>query len=353
MNDTIDSHARQRGISRHFKEVATGIIEAFGQNVVIFSPEPGDYSPARHIRSVRFRGSRRLGVHDILASILAYREKPRVFFSPYYGRAWTKAAEIFTVYDLIPELFSQYYSNQRGFIAERKHCFERAARLIAISQNTARDIVTCYPHLAAGKIVSIHLGVDDFFFENNQPQSNYSEKPFFLYVGHRASHKNFLRLLIAFGQSGLAQNFNLRVISPVAGGFTPAEINEMEKYHFQESVQLVTAVSEEALRESYTGAVALVYPSEYEGFGLPILEAMAGGTVVATSNTSSMPEVGGKAAFYFDPYQVDSIAKCLWQIAELPAEERQSRVDQGIAWARTFTWGRCRQQTVDVIRQFI
>ena len=102
----------------------------------------------------------------------------------------------------------------------------------------------------------------------------------------------------------------------------------------------------------YAAADALLMPSQYEGFGLPILEAMASGTLVATSNTASMPEVGGDIAFYFDPYDTESIAEGLRRIATLSDDERARRIDQGVTRAHTFTWTRCQEQTIEVFRRF-
>lgn len=357
LNDNIVSHTSGRGVTRYFREVADGIIDQFGSKVVICSPESRDYGAAKHIRSLRFRGGHRLKVHDMLASVAAFRERASVFFSPYYGSARTSAAEVFTVHDMIFELFPHYFPRTSSYIQrsikEKRRCMERASALIAVSESTARDIVTCYPHVNADKITVIYHGVSDFFFETSARQHGVGGKPFFLYVGNRILYKNFLRVLSAFGQSGLGRDFDLRVISPTVDGFSPHEAECLDRYQLRGSVHLMSAVDDAVLRQSYQAAVAFVYPSEYEGFGLPILEAMASGTIVATSNRSSMPEVGGDVAFYFDPTDADSIADCLRQVADLPARQRSDRIALGIARAKTFTWSRCQQQTVDLLRRFV
>ena len=105
-----------------------------------------------------------------------------------------------------------------------------------------------------------------------------------------------------------------------------------------------------ARRRAYAGAYAFVYPSLYEGFGLPILEAMASRTLVCTSNVSSMPELGGESALYFVPESVESIAACLIRSAAMTTEERCSRIESGVERARFFAWERCVTQTIDVLR---
>lgn len=354
LNDNISFLAAQGGIVRYFRRIIDGVVVSFGKNAVVFSSEQRDYGLAKVMHPRQLGPRQRRLIHDFQASIAAWHKQATIFVSPYYGNAWTTAAEVFTVHDMIAELMPEFFSrkqiNIRRFIAEKKRCLERAVKLIAVSESTARDIVAYYPHIDPAKIVVIHHGVDACFFERITPVKNVSQKPYFLFVGTRSIYKNFLRLLIAFGQSGLAKTFDLRVISPREVHFSSEEMVYIHKYHLQESVHLMTAVSDDVLREQYQGAVALVYPSEYEGFGFPVIEAMASGTLVATSRTSSLPEVGGDVAFYFDPYQTDAIADCLLQITSLSTPERAARIEQGIARARTFTWERCQQQTVDVLQ---
>lgn len=354
INANIDSFARQRGVARYFREVTAGIIDAFGDQTLVLAPEAGDYAPAQYIRSVSFRGSRRFRIRDALASLIAAYENIDVVFNPYYGRLWTTASSIFTVYDMISELLPQHAN--RGthlFVAEKKRSLQQAEVLLAISHATAQDILTCYPHLTSTKIVVTRLGVDQIFFLGGiSPVAN-QQKPYFIYVGNRGGHKNFLRLLTAFGRSGLAKQIDLWVISPQGAVFSPKELELISQFRLSPAIKLISAESDEALRDYYAGALALVYPSEYEGFGLPILEAMASGTLVVTSNVSSMPEIGGEVAFYFDPLNTDSMVNCMQQVVNLSAQQRQESVTRGIARARTFTWDRCRQQTVDVIKQLL
>jgi glycosyltransferase involved in cell wall biosynthesis len=357
LNDNIRSHTAQRGVARYFEHVTTGVIAHFGSRAMICSPIVRDYGTAHFIRTLRFPGSGGLGIHDLSATAIALIEQPTLIFSPYYGNIRTRIAQIFTVYDMIAEMISlpagQDDPRILKTIAEKKCCFERAVALLAISHSTARDMISVYPRLNANMIKVISLGVDTFFFERSQSDNHAQAKPYFLYVGNRGGHKNFRRLLTAYGQSGLAEAFDLKVISPSGNSFTSEETDCIRTFRLEAAVQLRSAVSETELRDCYAGAVALVYPSEYEGFGLPLLEAMASGTLVATSNISSMPEVGGDIAFYFDPYMIESIGATLRHVAYLPTTERQQRIAQGIARARTFTWEKCQQKTIDTLEALL
>jgi glycosyltransferase involved in cell wall biosynthesis len=258
---------------------------------------------------------------------------------------------------MIHELFSRDIPKggayERRFVAEKKACLERASSLIAISESTARDIVSCYPHIDARKIVIAPLGVDEFFFQVAKWPIDERSKPYLLYVGHRSVYKNFLRLLSAYGQSGFSSEVDLRVISSEGQGFSLAEQEQIQMYGLRSSVHLLGSVTEEELREQYAKSLALVYPSTYEGFGLPILEAMASGTLVATSNVSSMPEVGGEVAFYFDPLNVESIANTLQEVIQLPSVQRSARVAAGIDRAHCFSWSRCQRAVIDVFQHLL
>jgi glycosyltransferase involved in cell wall biosynthesis len=355
LNDNLPAPRTQRGISRYFEKLQEALAAEFSDQVALCSATPANPYHFKFYPSLRFKGSYRVKLHDHIATLAAHLEKPRVVYSNYFGEARVNAAEIFTIYDMIPEkIWLPQHNNRvnRRFVLEKQACFARAAAILSISENTARDFKAIYPTFAH-KVVVTPLGVDSFFFEKPTEKPLATVKPYFLYVGTRTPYKNFLTLLEAFGQSSLKEDFNLRVISPGLAAFTAEETVLLQKWRLEDNVELFCSVSEEGLRRAYAGATAFVYPSKYEGFGLPILEALASGTLVATSNTSSMPEVGGDVAFYFDPLQPESLAATLKQLAELPPSDRQRRLAAGLARARTFSWERFQKQTAAVFKGFV
>ena len=346
LNDNIISISAQRGIARYFGEIVGGAGRLLGADVAVCSPEPWRYGDARHIPSLRFKGSWRIGLQDKIMTAASLLLCPAVIFNAYYGDVNSGAAQAYTVYDMLHELTAP---PDHPFIAQKRRCLYRAAALFPISYHSANDLVHFYPDLDRAKIHPIPLGVDGSFFAPVREQATAAGKPYFLYVGHRTPYKNFMRLLEAFGQSDLARDFDLSVISPV-GAFSDEERAAMARYNLEGTIDLTIAPTDEELRRAYAGAYAFVYPSIYEGFGLPILEAFASRTVVCTSNVSSMPELGGDAALYFVPEDVTSIALCLLRTAQLTAAERQERINAGVARARFFTWERCVTQTINVLR---
>lgn len=364
INDSILFPKIQRGVTRYFQHILDALIATYGERVTVYSSVMRNYGPARHVAAppgFTFRGSTRVGINQLVKRVrdrqlrrIILREHPRFIYSPYYGGVYTGVPQIFTVYDMIHERFPSYFSSSdpetRWFIAEKRNCLENAALLLAISRNTADDILRIYPQVAPEKIRVVYLGVDEVFFARNAQAPFRCERPYFLYVGHRSRYKNFLTLVHAYGVAGLADQYDLRVVSPSSGGFERPEEELITRLGLSDHVHLVTALGERDLIEYYAGAVALVYPSEYEGFGLPILEGMAAGTVVLTSNVSSMPEVGGDVAIYFDPTSPDSIAQAMQIAVRLQLEERQAIIARGVARAKMFSWRRCQEQTIAVLR---
>lgn len=353
VNDNVPWGAR--GMARYFSHALDGLIDHFGDQIIVFSPIARDYRPATHLPALHFKGSEQLGLHDKLATWAVRRARPQALYSAWFNAIRTSVRQAIVVYDLIYERFPSYHSWMqtplRNLARERQSSLERADSILAISHSTARDILTYYPRVEPARIRITPLGVDALFFAARPAPRTSPGRPYLLYVGFRTGHKNFLRLLEAYGRSGLARDFALRVISAL-----PCRADErqvIDRYQLGAHVQWVPSASDAELCAHYAEAAAFVYPSEYEGFGLPIVEAMAAGTVVVTSNVSSMPEIGGSAALYFDPYDIDSIAAKLQAAVELSAAERQQRLDEGQARARTFTWERCQQQTVAAIRELL
>lgn len=348
-NDNLVS-ANFRGMRRYFTELIHGANVRFGRDLLVYAPAEVALGTANCIPAIQVRGQQPLRLNQAIVSVIALVLRPKVLFSAYYADVYTPGHEVFTVYDMIPELMPQYFPpgdrGNRNFIEQKRRSLERASLILSISASTARDLLAFYPQLDASRVVVTPLGVDAAFFET-PPVLDGKHRPYFLYVGHRGRHKNFSRLLTAFAHSGLATRCDLIVLSP--GDFQPDERASIQELDLASSVRIVASASDTTLRSYYRQAVALVYPSEYEGFGLPILEAMACGTLVATSSTSSMPEVGGDVAFYFDPLSVTSMAQTLIDVATLDTSARQQCIIRGIAHAKTFTWERCARQTADAI----
>jgi glycosyltransferase involved in cell wall biosynthesis len=223
----------------------------------------------------------------------------------------------------------------------------RADRIIAVSRYTADDLIR-RAGVAASRVEVVHHGLDPAFAEiDEQPQAAGGDERYFLAVGGISPRKNTRRLIEAFARwrakGGTRAAYELRITgisldaSAGVGGDLPA------------GVSLLGYVEKAELRRLYAGAAAFLYPSIYEGFGLPIIEAMACGAPVLTSSTASAPEVAGGAAVLVDPLSLESIDAGLDRVTD-PDEARRLR-SLGRERARHFHWSAAAGRTLEVYRE--
>jgi glycosyltransferase involved in cell wall biosynthesis len=177
------------------------------------------------------------------------------------------------------------------------------------------------------------------------------EEPFFLYVGHRYAHKNFPRLRAAFAESLLFKTHKLVCF----GGdqFTEDEQKRAKELGIPpDRIVQISGGNDDLLSRYYASAEAFVYPSEYEGFGIPLLEAMECGCPVICSNNSSIPEVAGDAAIYFDAEDIHSISNAMLRVAQSPSE-RSQLIMKGKVRCKQFSWDICARQTYSVYERLL
>ncbi len=357
----IESSVRQSrgGVARYVRQMVRGLHSRYGHHFVACSGLAGLPESVRRVRlPLRYpwRYTSRLLYEGTtllergLLCAVEKRLKPSVIFSPFYGPLASLTPQVFTVYDLILHLFPEYFpaKARRLELEHMRRCFLRAAAILCISNSTRTDLFRFHPDLDPKKVHVVPLGVSQLFY---QPPIPTNSRPYFLFVGTRFGYKNFDRLLEAFSLSGLAHEFDLRVISPQTPGaeWSAAERDFILSKDLEKSVKLHVGASDQELGSAYAGAVAFICPSEYEGFGLPVLEAFAAGTIVACSRTSSLPEAGGAAAFYFDPLDVQNIATSLNEVVQLDAVQRAERVREGRRHAKNLSWDKCINTTCEIL----
>jgi len=237
-----------------------------------------------------------------------------------------------TVHDLQHELYPRFFP--RGELAYRRIVYgwtlRRSAIVIAISEH-ARETLLERHDLAPDRVRTIHLGLDhEHFRPDGRPR-----EPFLLYPGNRWPHKNHERLFEAFAVVRRERS-DLRLVLTGSGH---------DRAPLPEAVESRGRVSDEELAELYRSASCLVFPSLYEGFGLPPLEAMACGCPVAVARATSLPEVCGDAAEYFDPFSAEDMASAVLRALE------GRLVEEGLARAAGFTWEACAEAHEAVYRE--
>ena len=275
------------------------------------------------------------------------------------GPLWAPAPVIVTVFDVAFLVFPETKTPEDASYWSTwvRRSVRRAERVIATSEATKRDLVNLCG-TPPERIVTIPLGVDPRFRpaedaeQARQICSRYGAiSPFVLYVGNIEPRKNLVRLVAAYHRlKGRYKDLPKLVICGEKGWLYDDVFRTVEELNLQEDVLFIGYVSHYELMCLYTEAQALLYPSLYEGFGLPILEAMACGTPVVTSNVSSMPEVAGDAAILVDPYSEAEIADAIEAVLT-DATLHARLINRGFAQAKRFTWTDVARRTLDVYRE--
>lgn len=269
---------------------------------------------------------------------------------------WTRARMVVTCHD-VAALVSDAYADERFRrmkIRRYRHVAERADRIIAISESTRADIVR---HLGveAAKITVVPLGVSgDFAPRPPDEQAAVCralglDRPFVLCVGAITRRKNTRRVIQAFHRVARQRDVLLALVGRPGYGWE-TELAPIQELGLTDKVRRIGHVADGDLPALYSAARAVLFPSLYEGFGIPVLEAMACGTPTVTSNCSSLPEVAGDAALLVDPLDVEAIAEAALRLLDDGAL-RDSLRAKGLARARLFPWSRTAAETLKVYRE--
>ncbi|MBD2447737.1 glycosyltransferase [Nostoc sp. FACHB-152] len=258
-----------------------------------------------------------------------------LFISSYYTTPMTTPS-VFMAYDMIPEVMGWNMDNPMWQVKHQG--IQQASSHIAISEHTARDLARFFPEVAVESITVAHCGVSSTFSpakaeEVNAFKAKYGiTKPYFILVGAGNGYKNSMLFFQAFAQ--LASSYGFDIVCTGSGGILAPEFRACTLGSSVYMLQL----SDEELAIAYSGAVALVYPSKYEGFGMPIVEAMACGCPVITCANASIPEVGGEAVIYVKDDDVYGLANALCDVQK--PSVRQALIKAGLAQAQKFSWSK-------------
>ncbi|MGL5035258.1 MAG: glycosyltransferase family 4 protein, partial [Microcystaceae cyanobacterium] len=228
---------------------------------------------------------------------------------------------------------------------------KQAQHLLCNSQATADDLVTMLG-VPANKITPILLGYNQQYFRHLEKPASPPEKPYFLYLGRHDPHKNLSRLISAFAQLSQPQNYELWLAGPSDRRFTPKLMAQAKELGIESQIKCLDYVPFEQLPMIINQALAMVFPSLWEGFGFPVLEAMACGTPVITSNLSSLPEVAENAALLVDPYSIADISLAMQKITT-DSLLRSQLSHRGLERAKILTWEKTGLETLGVLKQFL
>lgn len=305
------------------------------------TPEQGTKG---HLRRLLWTGMQLPQIYQKLRSRLLFSPIPE---APLYSNC----RYIVTVHDFIPLRFprlSPLTPYHRYYIPQ---VLRQAQHIICNSNATASDIID-FCQIPASKITPIPLAYDASHFRTDDSISDRPTRPYFLYIGRHDPHKNLPRIVAAFAAMPGCHDYELWLAGTPDRRYTPKLKAQIEFLGITQQVKLLDYVPYSDLPKMLRNAITLVFPSLWEGFGIPVLEAMACGTPVITSNLSSLPEVAGDAAILVNPYNTQEISAAMQAIAS-NTELRSHLSRLGIARSSQFSWRQTGLATQEVLQRFL
>lgn len=349
------------GISRYFVEVIRRLKKQANCEPIILAPiYINEYlshlGAEHHVKGVKFPVFPRTGriiqaLSQLCTRLILLFSKPDIYHETYYldkKLAPSGVKVVLTVYDMIHERFPEQFLSTDKTSKQKLAATIRADHIICISEHTKKDLMDLFK-TPEEKISVVYLGISFCEYEQLGKTSLVTDKPFLLYVGSRSGYKNFNKLMSAYSTSNLSKQFDLVAFG--GGGFNKNENLQIDAHGLKSKVHHVSG-SDELLSNYYSQAEVFVYPSLYEGFGIPPLEAMHFDCPVACSDTSSIPEVVGKAACFFDPNDENSIVKAINKITS-NEDFKNDLIIKGKQRVKKFTWDKCANETLNVYRNLI
>jgi len=276
--------------------------------------------------------------NDLFFEYYVQKFKPQIIHYTYYNKLFNfnNVKKIITIYDLIHEKFY----NKKNL---KKKSLDSIDRIICISKNTQNELIDYYK-VDRNKTSVVYLASK--FYYNKSELIKEKNKPYLLFVGDRFGYKNFDNFIKSISRSRLLKN-KIKIVCFGIFPFTKQELEFLKNEQINlENITFIKG-NDELLKKLYLNSIALVYPSLYEGFGLPIIEAMSLGCPVACSNTSSMKEVGGDAVNYFNPNDIDSMTNSIEEVV-FSNEKRNILIERGFLQNKKFTWNKCATETLKV-----
>lgn len=354
----------QGGITRCFDELLARVGRYDNELEILFHlPARYRRTPPRApwlrtIRDRRIRPHRFFGPIMRRASMARLRTlKPRVFHSTYYTRPyWPGMQSVVTVHDFAHQRFPELMTDMDHELPSRmKRAIEEASAIIAVSE-TVRGQVLEYTRAEPSRTVVIPHGIGDAFKPNDSDPGKIGRvldkhgvrRPYWLHVGRREGYKNFMALMRAFVARAGHEDAALVAVGG-APELEPEPARLVAEHRLDARVHVLHGVSDEELRLLYADATALVFPSFDEGFGIPLLEAMACGTVSIASDIPAFREVAGRAALYFDPHAWHALSEHMRRVAEDEAV-RDDLIRAGRERVQEFSWDVSARALAEVYR---
>jgi len=293
--------------------------------------------------------------------LYSHKPRPDVFFTPtHYSPRFSPIPTVMSVMDLsyvhYPELFNR--SDLFQLMNWTSYSVRNAKKVFTISQSSKNDIIKIY-NVSDNKVLVTYPGIKTTVQKTDLTMKDLEQKygisnEFILFVGTLQPRKNITKLIEAYSKLYAKEQFRKKKIQLIVigkkGWQYESILSTPEKLGVEKQVKFLEFVDDDELSVFYKNALCFVLPSLYEGFGLPVLEAMKNDCPVITSNVSSLPEAGGDAALYIDPLNVDSIADTIEEVVNDP-KLRTELIKKGQEHIKKFNWEKTAKETLKVLEE--
>lgn len=270
------------------------------------------------------------------------------FFDPYFLRFIGSKPFVVTIHDMIPELFPQYYDRNDIQIRHKHIALPQAAHIIAVSLQTKTDLCRIMD-IKEEQVSVVYHGADESQYIPNNNEKNFE---YILYVGERHFYKNFNNFIKSCLPI-LKRHKELKVIC-TGKPFNDSERKMFKEYGIENRVTQIFVESDQEMLDLYHYALAFVYPSSYEGFGLPILEAYKADCPVLLNNASCFPEIAGDAAIYFNMNENENNFEEQFEMFyHLNGTERKDLIKRQHERLKRYSWEKSAKQSAEIYKRII
>lgn len=287
-----------------------------------------------------------------LLSVALQLVRPQILHETAHGQVEARVPRatrvVTTLHDMTVERYPQWFDRAERRMADKLAALRRADAIICISAHTLRDLLDRYPEFGS-RCTVVHHGVT--LPKAGGTVTQVLPSRYLLYVGTRRTYKNFLPLLRALGEARRLPP-SLQLLCFGGGPLDAAERALCAEVGWHEPRVIQIDGDDALLAEAYHRAELFIFPSLYEGFGMPLTEAMVQGCPIACSHASSFPEVCGDAAAYFDAEDPYDMAMCIESII-LDSTRRQALAEAASRRGKSFSWHRCAEQTLQVYKRVL
>lgn len=336
----------------NYAEVKSEILLGLSNTIYPFASLNGPRLRVTTAASSLPPGAKRYTVNEAISSLAVLSRGTYDIYHPTLCRAIPfvrRRRVVVTHHDCAHETYPHLFRNSGLILRNKRKLYQTADAILCVSASSRDDLLRYY-EIDPKRTFVVHHGISLPKDESPIPWGALPKRPYLLFVGFRETYKNFSMLLSAYATSGLASEFDLLAVG--GNEFSETEKSEFLRLNVNNSVKHFFRISDGELSKLYRWATLFVYPSLYQGFGFPPLEAMSVGCPVLASNSSCLPEICGEGAFYFDPSDPGSLQRSLLELLSSPTLLR-SKITSGYNQVKQYSWSKTAEETYRIYSKIL